>query len=77
VVFFAIMNYSKIIPYWSLGLFNTGNLAVSTIIIPFGLLGIPLGIWLQNRMSNVVFFRITTFLLFIVGVHLLYKGLTS
>jgi uncharacterized protein len=77
VVFFAVMNYAKIIPYWLLGLFSTGNLAVSAAIIPFGLLGIPLGIWLQNRMSNVVFFRITTFLLFLVGLHLLYLGLTS
>jgi uncharacterized membrane protein YfcA len=77
VMFFAAMNYAKILPYWSLGLFSSGNLEVSLIIIPFGLLGIPLGIWLQNRMSNQVFFRITTVLLFVVGVHLLYQGLTS
>jgi uncharacterized membrane protein YfcA len=77
VVFFAVMNYAKIIPYWMLGLFTAGNLTVSTAIIPFGLLGIPLGIWLQNRMSNTIFFRITTALLFLVGLHLLYLGISS
>src|SRR3954469_13121944 len=76
VVFFAVMNYAKIVPYWQLGLFSSGNLTVSGLIIPFGLIGIPLGIWLQNRMSNMLFFRITTVLLFLVGLHLLYQGVT-
>jgi uncharacterized membrane protein YfcA len=75
VMFFAAMNYAKIGPYWSLGLFSRGNFSLSMIVIPFGLIGIPLGIWLQNRMSNTVFFRITTVLLFLAGCQLLYQGL--
>jgi uncharacterized membrane protein YfcA len=75
VMFFAAMNYAKIVPYWSLGLFSRGNFSMSMIVIPFGLAGIPLGIWLQNRMSNTVFFRITTALLFLAGCQLLYQGL--
>jgi uncharacterized membrane protein YfcA len=75
VVFFAVMNYAKIIPYWSLGLFSPGNLSMSLIIIPFGLIGIPLGMWLQNKMSNTMFYRVTSVLLFCAGCQLLWQGI--
>ena len=75
VLFFAFMNYAKIVPYWSLGLFSSGSLSMSMIVIPFGLLGIPLGMWAQNRMSNTMFYRVTSVLLFFAGLQLLYQGL--
>lgn len=75
VLFFAFMNYAKIVPYWSLGLFSSGSLSMSMIVIPFGLLGIPLGMWAQNKMSNTMFYRVTSVLLFFAGLQLLYQGL--
>ena len=38
-------------------------------------LGIPLGMWAQNRMSNTMFYRVTSVLLFFAGLQLLYQGL--
>jgi uncharacterized membrane protein YfcA len=75
VLFFAFMNYAKIVPYWSLGLFSSGSLSMSLVVIPFGLLGIPLGMWAQNKMSNTMFYRVTSVLLFFAGLQLLYQGL--
>ena len=42
VVFFAIVNYVKLIPYGLLGQLSTNNLGLSLLFAPLA----PLGIWL-------------------------------
>ena len=75
VMFFAALNFAKIIPYWLLGLMTVGNLTASAMMMPVGLVGIPLGMWMQHRMSTKWFFRVSYTLLLVVGVQLLYQGL--
>ena len=76
LVFFAAMNYVKILPYLWLGLLDARNLATSAALVPAGVAGIYLGLRLQRRISARWFYRLIYGLLFITGVKLLYDGLT-
>jgi len=77
LVFFAAMNYAKIVPYWWLGLLDFRNLATSLVLIPIGIAGTYLGVWLQTRINALWFYRIVHVLLLLTGVKLLYDGLTQ
>lgn len=77
LVFFAAMNYSKILPYLWLGLFDARNVATSLALIPVGIAGIYLGVAMQKRISPVAFYRIIYTLMFLTGTKLLYDGITG
>jgi uncharacterized membrane protein YfcA len=77
LVFFAAMNYAKIVPYWWLGLLDLRNLATSLVLIPVGIAGTYLGVWLQTRINALWFYRIVHALLLLTGAKLLYDGLTQ
>jgi uncharacterized membrane protein YfcA len=76
LVFFASMNYAKILPYLWLGLFDLRNLATSLVLIPVGVAGTYAGVWLQKRLKPVHFYRVVYLLLFLSGSKLLYDGAT-
>jgi len=77
LVFFASMNYAKILPYLWLGLFDLRNLATSLALIPVGVAGTYAGVWLQTRLKPAHFYRVVYLLLFVSGVKLLYDGVTG
>lgn len=77
LVFFASMNYAKIVPYLWLGLFDLRNLATSLVLVPIGVAGTYFGVWLQKRLKPVVFYRVVYLLLFASGSKLLYDGITG
>jgi len=77
LVFFAAMNYAKIVPYWWLGLLDFRNLATSLVLIPVGIAGTYLGVWLQTRIDAIWFYRIVHMILFLTGTKLLYDGITQ
>ena len=77
LVFFAAMNYAKIVPYLWLGLFDARNLGTSALLVPVGIAGIYLGIWLQKRIEPRLFYRVVHSLLFLTGAKLLYDGLVN
>ena len=77
LVFFAVLNYAKILPYLWLGLFDLRNLATSLVLIPVGVAGTYAGVWLQKRLKPVHFYRVVYLLLFVSGVKLLYDGVTG
>jgi len=74
VMFFIIVNYVKIIPYVWLGQLSLHNLTMSLYLLPFAPIGVWLGIWMHNRVSNVIFYMICYGLLFLVGIKLLAEG---
>jgi uncharacterized membrane protein YfcA len=76
LVFFAAMNYAKILPYLWLGLLDARNLAASFLLVPAGVAGIYLGLRLQSRISARWFYRLIYLLLFVTGTKLLYDGVT-
>ncbi len=77
VLYFAILNYSKIIPYWWLGQFSHQNLLTALILLPLAPAGMWLGVWLHGRVNDAVFYRWVHSLLLVSGVKLVWDGITG
>ena len=77
VVLFAVLNYVKLIPYTWLGQFDATNLSTSLVLAPLAPVGIGIGVWLHNRVTDKFFFRIAYAMLFVVGLKLMYDGVTG
>jgi hypothetical protein len=73
-VFFAVVNYVKLIPYSWLGQLDGSNLNTSLVLAPLAPVGVATGVWLHNRVTDRLFFRIAYTLLFVVGLKLVYDG---
>ncbi len=73
-VMFAVVNWSKVLPYWWLGLFSAQNLATSAALAPVGLAGIALGVWLHKRVDEKLFYRLVYVFLLLTGAKLLWDG---
>jgi uncharacterized membrane protein YfcA len=74
VVFFGIVNYVKIVPYFFLGNLSAGNLATSAVLLPLAPVGVYLGIWMQRHVSDAQFYRLLYALLLVTGVKLTWDG---
>jgi uncharacterized membrane protein YfcA len=74
-VFFMVANAVKLVPYAWLGQFSVANLATSLVLAPLVPLGVWLGLWLQNRINTVWFYRISQGCLLATGVQLIYQGM--
>ena len=75
VVFFTVVNYVKLVPYGWLGQLASDNLMASLVLTPFAPIGVRLGVWLHNNVSDRFFFRFVYLLLFIVSLKLISDGL--
>jgi len=75
VLFFITVNYAKLVPYAWLGQFPAGNLLTSLALAPLAPLGIRLGLWLRDRVSQVWFYRACYSFLLITGLKLLHDAL--
>ena len=76
VVFFAVLNYVKLVPYFWLGLFDARNLTTAAALAPVGVLGIVAGVWVRKRISELLFYRICYGFLLVTGGKLLYDSVT-
>jgi uncharacterized membrane protein YfcA len=74
VIFFAVINAAKLVPYFWLGLFDATNLLTSLALAPLAPAGILLGVWLMRRLSQEVFYRVAYAMLALVGAKLLWDG---
>ena len=74
VIFFAVINVVKVVPYAWLGLFDARNLLTSLALAPLAPLGIWLGVSLMRRLSQEVFYSVCYGLLVLVGGKLLWDG---
>lgn len=77
VVFFSVMNYVKLVPYFWLGLFDAHNLTTAAALAPIGVLGIVAGVWVRKRISEALFYRLCYVFLLATGGKLLYDSVTS
>ncbi len=75
-VFFAVVNLVKLAPYALLGQLGFENLKISLILIPLAPLGVWAGVWMVRRIDHGLFYKIMYSLLFVVGLRLLWTGLT-
>lgn len=76
-IFFGSMNVLKVIPFFALGQFSAKGLATSFVLMPFAVLTNLLGFWLVRKVSQELFYKITTVLLFLISLELLRGGVVQ
>ena len=74
VLFFFVVNWSKVLPYAWLGQWNADNIMTSLVLLPLAPVGIALGGRLHDRVNDVLFFRVVHVALFVIGLKLLYDA---
>jgi uncharacterized membrane protein YfcA len=70
VIYFAAVNLVKLIPYHMLGLFRMGNLSAVVWLAPLTYVGVRLGIYLNNRFTDLWFNRVIYAVLSVTGIQL-------
>lgn len=74
VIFFAVTNAIKLIPYFALGQFDAANLTASLALMPIAPLATLAGAWLVRRMRPEIFYPFTYATVALVAMKLLYDG---
>ena len=75
ILFFAIINFIKLIPYVWLGQISGPSFTTSLMLLPLAPLGVWLGVYLHHRVSDRVFYWLSYGFLFLAGLKLTYEGI--
>jgi hypothetical protein len=54
IIFFALVNVMKLVPYFALGQFSTQTLATSAVLLPFAVASNFFGLWLARHPDRAV-----------------------
>jgi hypothetical protein len=73
-IFFAAMNWMKVVPYVALGQFSTKGLGTSLALLPLAIATNALGFWLVRVTPQELFYRVTYIVMFIISVELVREG---
>lgn len=73
-VFFASVNYTKLVPYYFLGQLSTANLELAATLLPIALLGMAVGVYLVRRVASNFFYQFAYVLILILAINLIYSG---
>jgi uncharacterized protein len=76
-IFFAAVNWLKVVPYFALGNFSRHGLLMSLALMPIAIAANFLGIWLVRVTPVELFYRIAYVLVFILSVALIWQGGTA
>jgi uncharacterized protein len=74
VIFFAVTNAVKLIPYFALGQFDAANLRASAMLMPLAPLATLAGAWLVRRMRPEIFYPFTYATVAVVAVKLVWDS---
>ncbi len=74
-IFFATMNWLKVVPYAALGQFSARGLATSLVLIPLAIATNQLGFWLVRRTPQKLFYQVTLVIMFVISIALVKTGL--
>jgi uncharacterized protein len=74
VWFFFAANYAKIAPYAYLGQLDLSNLLTALALLPLVPVGVWLGVVIQGKLDERVFYRVSYWALLGIGLKLLYDG---
>ena len=74
VLFFAFVNWMKVIPYLALGQITRGNLTTSLVLFPLAIATTWLGVVLVRRFSSERFYVLSYWLMIIVGLKLIFDA---
>jgi len=75
VIFFAFVNWMKVLPYFMLGQFSPRNFATSLALLPLAIAANFLGIWLVRKTPQERFYQISYLLMFLISLALLWQGI--
>ena len=71
VIFFAAINQIKLIPYLGLHILGMEHLVTIAILSPLSFVGVKLGIFLNQRFTDLWFNRVVYGILFVSGIQLI------
>lgn len=74
-IFFATMNWLKVVPYAALGQFSAKGLTTSLVLIPLAIATNQLGFWLVRRTPQKLFYQVTLVIMFVISIALVKTGL--
>ncbi|NOZ33541.1 MAG: sulfite exporter TauE/SafE family protein [Alphaproteobacteria bacterium] len=74
VVFFAIVNTIKLVPYGFLGQLSGANLTAAAALSPVAIGGMLLGVYLVRRISADLFYKVAYSLVFLLALKLVWDG---
>ncbi len=75
VIFFAVLNFVKLLPYGMLGQFDKTNLTTSLVLMPLAPVGVLIGSRLIRKIDSQMFYNIIYVFIFIAGLKLLWDGI--
>jgi uncharacterized protein len=73
-IFFAVVNWLKVMPYVALGNFTSGGLLVSLVLMPLAIAANFTGIWLVRVTPMKMFYNIAYALVFLLSLALICQG---
>ncbi len=76
-IFFATMNFIKVVPYAALGQFSLKGFATSLVLLPLAILTNQLGFWVVRITPTALFYKITMIVLFVISIELTRSGITE
>lgn len=74
-IFFASMNWLKVVPYVALGQFSGKGLGTSLVLLPLALASNALGFWLVRRTPTALFYKVTLAVMFLISLALVRSGM--
>jgi uncharacterized membrane protein YfcA len=77
LIFFAALNWMKLVPYFALGQFTTQTLATSALLLPLAIAANFFGIWLVRRVPHETFYKIAYALMFLISLELIRGGVVG
>lgn len=77
VMFFAITNALKLLPYFALGQFGAENLKASALLLPLAVVSTWAGAWAVRRMRADIFYLLTYVSVGLVAVKLIQDGIAG
>ena len=76
-LFFAGMNWMKVIPYVALGQFSWKGLGTTLVLVPLALIANQFGFWLVRRIPQDRFYSLTLWVMFMVSIALIRSGVVA
>lgn len=77
VIFFAVTNAVKLIPYFFMGQFDAANLETAAVLFPFAALTTVTGIWIVRVIDQSLFYGLSYLFVLLIGLKLTWDGALS
>lgn len=77
VIYFAVVNAVKLVPYFALGQFDATNLAASAVLLPLAPVATLLGAFVVRRLKADAFYGLTYATVMVVALKLLWDGVAA